>query len=670
MPGKETDAKIDKGIALVVENKVSTKNAFDVELIEHIDVLLDDFTEAGEDFHRAAGAVAASARVYGYRVDSVYTDANKFSTSWIEGKFSETPDEFADRRAAAMAPGAAGAHLKPASMVTMSERECLATLDALDPYYCHMQRQIESGGDSALLLNLLPHNHRGNVVFNGQEKLHDPLRPKWAELMAKSPHAVGAPSLPQLSGSLCPHLDALVKQAVKAEKSDELANLAAFQPVEVERSAFRSADSPGRGPRPSPPAWEDDPDDLFSLTEAATFAELRKGGLAALAPADSEPAAQAVELSLEDFLNDVVPDEEFNFVKADKAPSPAAKRAGFFEAGPRKGLFEAFHAHLEKEEGRQNKLRATAAKKMLAAQHAAADKLTAQRQEFFGALKKKNPATKAPVEEAEAPDSDDEPLSKVREKAREARLGFFDRQQKGSAASQLLELAAFGGDSDFDVVDDPAERERQAEKREAELEEQRQQDQLAQKEADETQARLAELQPALFSGYKNARASTLRVPQVVQLMEGSLASNPDLQRVKFSDLLTHVKGGLRAEERPQLGVAIGFVCMLHLAAEKNCELIPGPGGGDFHVVPGKNLTAFPVQRKRARSTSPTKQAPALADATPAKSRTAFFATPAKAQNVEPETAEKVPKRAEKAGPPAKVARTAGPTPRPALAAAR
>jgi Chromosome condensation complex Condensin, subunit H len=55
------------------------KNAFDVELIEHIGELMQQY-ESGDgemNFHRAAGTLDASARIYAYRVDQVHQDVFK-----------------------------------------------------------------------------------------------------------------------------------------------------------------------------------------------------------------------------------------------------------------------------------------------------------------------------------------------------------------------------------------------------------------------------------------------------------------------------------------------------------------------------------------------------------------------------------------------------------------
>ena len=74
-------------LQLVNDNKVNMKNCFDVELIEHIGELMKGYESGGEmNFHRAAGTLDASARIYAYRVDQVHSDAFKV---WAENEMSK-----------------------------------------------------------------------------------------------------------------------------------------------------------------------------------------------------------------------------------------------------------------------------------------------------------------------------------------------------------------------------------------------------------------------------------------------------------------------------------------------------------------------------------------------------------------------------------------------------
>eukprot|EP00742_Colponemidia_sp_Colp-10_P008083 GILJ01008725.1.p1 GENE.GILJ01008725.1~~GILJ01008725.1.p1 ORF type:complete len:700 (+),score=180.43 GILJ01008725.1:61-2160(+) len=63
---------------LINENKINSKNAFEVRFLDHIDALVaatDDNDET--NFQKASCTIEASAKIYGYRVDSVHTEAYK-----------------------------------------------------------------------------------------------------------------------------------------------------------------------------------------------------------------------------------------------------------------------------------------------------------------------------------------------------------------------------------------------------------------------------------------------------------------------------------------------------------------------------------------------------------------------------------------------------------------
>lgn len=155
---------------LVNENKVSTKNAFSIELIENMEDILAEFDreQAGDDvnFHRAARTLDASARVYGYRVDNVYCHADKVRGGLMASL--EDDDKLARKvlrfdehllpdGALSSAHGVSGGHW--------------------DPFFSQVTKKIENGGDQALMLNLFPSGPSGSVVFDG-------LLPVWSSAPA------------------------------------------------------------------------------------------------------------------------------------------------------------------------------------------------------------------------------------------------------------------------------------------------------------------------------------------------------------------------------------------------------------------------------------------------------------------------------------------------------
>ena len=75
----ENDAiQADKAIELMRFNKIKMKNAFDinVDFIESLSNILNKNEEAA--WQKASASLDVSAKVYGYRVDSVHSETYKF----------------------------------------------------------------------------------------------------------------------------------------------------------------------------------------------------------------------------------------------------------------------------------------------------------------------------------------------------------------------------------------------------------------------------------------------------------------------------------------------------------------------------------------------------------------------------------------------------------------
>ena len=76
---KESDStKADKAIELMRYNKINAKNAFDinVDFIESLSNILNKNEESA--WQRASASLDVSAKVYGYRVDSVHSETFQF----------------------------------------------------------------------------------------------------------------------------------------------------------------------------------------------------------------------------------------------------------------------------------------------------------------------------------------------------------------------------------------------------------------------------------------------------------------------------------------------------------------------------------------------------------------------------------------------------------------
>jgi hypothetical protein len=160
-------------LQLVSENKISAKNAFDIPLLEHLDDVIarpeQHLSKDEINFHRAAGTLDASARIYACRVDAVHVDAFK-----VRGGLSRATD------VPVVDPEEGEAKRKHMGRCTLdSERNVTITdfdsCEQVDPFFQHMARLRESGdGESSLLLNLLPSASRGSLIFDGSTKFNGP----------------------------------------------------------------------------------------------------------------------------------------------------------------------------------------------------------------------------------------------------------------------------------------------------------------------------------------------------------------------------------------------------------------------------------------------------------------------------------------------------------------
>lgn len=75
---REYQELADKAIDLILFNKINSKNAFDVNnsFLEQLPMFLNQKEESS--WQRISATLDASAKIYGYRVDSVHSEMFKF----------------------------------------------------------------------------------------------------------------------------------------------------------------------------------------------------------------------------------------------------------------------------------------------------------------------------------------------------------------------------------------------------------------------------------------------------------------------------------------------------------------------------------------------------------------------------------------------------------------
>lgn len=183
-------------VQLVNENKISTKNAFDLPLIDHIDDIVDSFmggvkakkggnrnstggrgpatpqasigAEGDENrFHEASCTIEASARIYACRVDCVHTDTYR-----VLGGLSSADDQEDDENAGE-GSGGQRKRRRICGVNTLEKNENniiqqnLESDEQSDPTFRRMAAAFDAGGAKGLLLGHLPLAEDLSLVFNG-----------------------------------------------------------------------------------------------------------------------------------------------------------------------------------------------------------------------------------------------------------------------------------------------------------------------------------------------------------------------------------------------------------------------------------------------------------------------------------------------------------------------
>eukprot|EP00971_Amphidinium_carterae_P230551 4575498-Amphidinium_carterae.1 len=178
-------------VQMVNENKVSTKNAFDVKLIEHMDDIVSSFmggaktkqpAQAGgrmskvdveeRRFHEASCTIEASARIYACRVDCVHTDTYR-----VLGGLSSTA-EAVDEDGEGAGEGKAVKKRRICGVNTLEKNEANIIQQSLeadeqsDPMFRRMAAAFDAGGAKGLLLSHLQIAEDLSLVFNGDVLMH------------------------------------------------------------------------------------------------------------------------------------------------------------------------------------------------------------------------------------------------------------------------------------------------------------------------------------------------------------------------------------------------------------------------------------------------------------------------------------------------------------------
>ena len=174
-PKKETDAvKADKAIELMRYNKINAKNAFDinVDFIESLSNILNKNEEAA--WQKASASLDVSAKVYGYRVDSVHSETFQFLGGLNRNKKGEPVKENAEEEKENEEEKKNNVKIRRGqnTLETNLNKLNLTKYDLdteVDPLFSIMTSKFNEINANGLLLNTIPLDDRMNYILESKK---------------------------------------------------------------------------------------------------------------------------------------------------------------------------------------------------------------------------------------------------------------------------------------------------------------------------------------------------------------------------------------------------------------------------------------------------------------------------------------------------------------------
>ena len=184
-PKNETDAvQADKAIELMRYNKINAKNAFDinVDFIESLSNILNKNEEAA--WQKASASLDVSAKVYGYRVDSVHSETFQFLGGLNRNKKGENQNKenVEEEKESEEEKKNVKVRRGQNTLETNLNKLNLTKYDLdteVDPLFSIMTSKFNEINANGLLLNTIPLDERLNYILeskkvdNKNKKLND-----------------------------------------------------------------------------------------------------------------------------------------------------------------------------------------------------------------------------------------------------------------------------------------------------------------------------------------------------------------------------------------------------------------------------------------------------------------------------------------------------------------
>jgi chromatin segregation and condensation protein Rec8/ScpA/Scc1 (kleisin family) len=645
--GQKKDPRdfVEEGIQHVQQNKVNAKNAFELQCIENMDVVLNAL-QSDEDFHFAATTIESSAKIYGFRVDNVHAETFKVRNLFDNYEDADAgPDKPSRKLRQVPVSMMKAAHCKTANELNIPDFDAMDKVENVDPFFAQMTHKTEKGGDQGLLLNLMPSDPRAGVIFNGQVPLHVDESSLDDELERQKMSS---------ESRIFKQVSAMLKEVTTAkgvmapyhyEYLRECAKEGVFGAEQIIRSP---ATSPGRRSQsalagPEVPVDTEMPD-VMPFVSPADLASIQMELSDDVDPLDAPiPDAQALldqseeELAVQELESMAIVEEKVvkkrapKNLKKDRKPRSREERKNL-----RKEFFDAIDAEgnvisendkkrfLKGEGGLPPEQGQSAASKALLEDIAFEEETSAPidvppepepldaqggdevsyYKELINAIyKEKNPAKLGDLDTLfEKYDT----LPKL-----EKMYDFICKKYEVTDAPALLAPPAPEPDHAFDapVADEPPVDYGMPEPDFSPAPQQATPD-----------AKDAANLPSLQASWLKAKRSTIRVPIVVNALEKSVSARAKHEEIPFSKMMQEARSHLNPNEKNQLTVGIAFISLLHLANDQNLELIQGDDIGDFSVnLEKKGTDHHKEQISKVLATSrkkPITQSPSLVSEIP------------------------------------------------------
>jgi condensin complex subunit 2 len=162
-------------IAMSTQNKITSKNAFQLQLIQRIDQVVSTFSGNDNAFQHAGCVVEAAAKIYDARVDETYKGTQRFIADLARSTNSNTGEEDAlnaeeggDQETAKAKRSKRLGVAKTLETNLNSINICKSDLECdVNPLFEKMSQKFDEGGARGLLLGNIPISDGPKIVIGG-----------------------------------------------------------------------------------------------------------------------------------------------------------------------------------------------------------------------------------------------------------------------------------------------------------------------------------------------------------------------------------------------------------------------------------------------------------------------------------------------------------------------